>query len=241
MSSEQSTILVIEDDEATRTALARDLRHRGFRVEEAADGVTGLARWEARRPDAIILDLGLPDMEGMHILRVVRREATTPVLVLSVRDDERGKVAALDGGADDYVTKPVGMAELEARLRVALRHAAGPTADAGGRLVAGPLVIDVARHAATVGGRPLELTPREFEILRVLMMHPGRVVTRARLLRAVWGEAYSGDSHYLHVFVSQIRAKLTAADPSGELRDLIITEPGVGYRLRDRGETGPQS
>lgn len=241
MSSAQSTILIVEDDPATRTAIARDLRLRGFHLEEAADGRSAMQRWETRRPDVIILDLGLPDMEGIRVIRHIRREAGTPIVVLSVRDDERGKVEALDAGADDYVTKPVGMAELEARLRVALRHAAGPAADAGGRLEAGSLVLDATRHVATVAGSPLELTPREFEILRVLMTNPGRVVTRARLLRAVWGEAYSRDSHYLHVFVSQIRRKLVAADPEGELRDIIITEPGVGYRLREPEESGPTS
>lgn len=237
MAQSHATILVVEDDEATRVAIARDLRRRGFRVEEAPDGSTALERWEARRPDVVLLDLGLPDMEGMRIIRHVRGEAATPIVVLSVRDDERGKVAALDAGADDYVTKPVGMAELDARLRVALRRAAGPTAGLAGRLEVGPLVLDSVRHAVTVTGRPVDLTPREFELLRVLMTNPGRVVTRARLLRAVWGEAYARESHYLHVFVSQLRAKLADADASGALRDLIITEPGVGYRLRDEGET----
>ena len=227
------TVLVVEDDAATRTAMLRDLRVRGFRVEEAPDGRTALERWEARRPDIILLDLGLPDTEGIRIIRRIRREGTTPIIVLSVRDDERGKVEALDSGADDYVTKPVGTAELEARLRVALRRSAGPAADSGGRLVAGPLVLDAARHTVSVDGRPVDLTPREFELLRVLMTSVGRVVTRTRLLRAVWGEAYSTESHYLHVFMSQLRAKLAAADPTGTLHNLILTEPGVGYRLQD--------
>jgi two-component system KDP operon response regulator KdpE len=226
-------VLVVEDDTATRAALLRDLRLRGFRVEEAADGRSALERWAARRPDVILLDLGLPDMEGIHIIRHVRREATTPIIVLSARGDERGKVEALDGGADDYVTKPVGSAELEARLRVALRRSGGPASDPGGRLAVGPLVLDSARHRVSVGAKPVDLTPREFELLRVLMMHAGRVVTRARLLRSVWGEAYSGEGHYLHVFVSQLRAKIAAADSGGELHDLIVTEPGVGYRMRE--------
>jgi two-component system KDP operon response regulator KdpE len=234
----RATILVVEDDEATRAAIVRDLRRRGFRIEEAPDGRTALSRWEARRPDVILLDLGLPDMEGMRVIRRVRGEASTPIVVLSVRDDERGKVAALDAGADDYVTKPVGMAELDARLRVALRRAAGPTAGTSGRIVAGPLALDGVKHTVTVAGRAVDLTPREFELLRVLMTHRGRVVTRARLLRAVWGEAYSDESHYLHVFVSQLRAKLATADATGVLRDLIITEPGVGYRLRDEEDLG---
>ena len=236
MPRSRATILVVEDDEATRGGIVRELLRRGFRVEEAPDGRTALMRWEVRRPDVILLDLGLPDMDGMRVIRRVRREASTPIVVLSVRDDERGKVAALDAGADDYVTKPVGMAELEARLRVALRRGAGPAAGADGSLDAGPLVLDSVKHAVTVAGRPVELTPREFELLRVLLTNSGRVVTRARLLRAVWGEAYSEESHYLHVFVSQLRAKLASADQTGTLRDLIITEPGVGYRLRDDEE-----
>ena len=239
MPSARATILVVEDDESTRAAVVRDLRARGFRVEEAANGRGALERWASRRPDVIVLDLGLPDMEGIRIIRRIRREAGTPIVVLSVRDDERGKVEALDAGADDYVTKPVGMAELEARLRVALRRSSGPAADASGRLRVGSLVLDAARHEVTVGAIPVELTPLEFELLRVLMTHSGRVVTRARLLREIWGEAYSRESHYLHVFVSQVRAKLAAADPGGALRDLIVTEPGVGYRLRDPEEAGP--
>jgi len=228
-----ATILVVEDDGATRSALARDLRARGFRVEAAADARSALQRWSMRRPDAILLDLGLPDLDGIRVVRHVRREASTPIIVLSVRGDEATKVAALEQGADDYVTKPVGMAELNARLRAALRRAAGPAGDAQGRLVSGNLTLDQGRHEAHVGARRLDLTPREFELLRVLMTHAGRVVTRARLLRAVWGEPYSTESHYLHVFVSQLRRKLAAADPTGDLSDVIMTEPGVGYRLRD--------
>jgi two-component system KDP operon response regulator KdpE len=226
------TILIVEDDDATRHALRRDLAARGYRVEEAADGESALSRWEARRPDAVLLDLGLPDMDGVRVIRRIRREATTPILVLSARDAEATKVEALEQGADDYVTKPFGMSELHARLRAALRRAAGPAADPGGRVVVGPLVLDAVRHEASVAGRHVDLTPREFEVLRVLLTHAGRVVTRGRLLRAVWGEAYSREDHYVHVFVSQVRRKLAAADPEGALRDLVVTEPGVGYRVR---------
>jgi two-component system, OmpR family, KDP operon response regulator KdpE len=196
------------------------------------DGSTALARWDARRPDVILLDLGLPDLDGLAIIRRIRREATTPILVLSARGAEATKVEALELGADDYVTKPFGIAELHARLQAALRRAAGPGADPSGRLLSGPLVLDAVTHEAMVNGRRLDLTPREFEILRVLLSHAGRLVTRGRLLRAVWGEAYSGEDHYVHVFVSQLRRKLAAADPNGVLRDLIVTEPGVGYRVR---------
>ncbi|HEV8489480.1 MAG TPA: response regulator transcription factor [Candidatus Limnocylindrales bacterium] len=226
------SLLLVEDDDATRAAVRRDLVARGYRVDDVPDGATAMARWAARRPDVVLLDLGLPDLDGLAIIRRIRREATTPILVLSARGAESTKVEALELGADDYVTKPFGMAELNARLRAAIRRAAGPAADPAGRIVAGSLVLDAATHEATVDGRRLELTPREFEILRVLLSHAGRLVTRGRLLRAVWGEAYSAEDHYVHVFVSQLRRKLAAADPGGGLQELIVTEPGVGYRVR---------
>lgn len=230
----RATVLVVEDDEDTRSALVRALKARGFRVEAAEDGRSALERWAARRPDVVLLDLGLPDLEGIRIIRRIRREATTPIVVLSARGAEATKVEALDQGADDYVTKPVGMAELDARLRAALRRAAGPAADTHGRLSAGSLTLDPGRHEARVGeDTVLDLTPHEFELLRVLLSYEGRVVTRSRLLRSVWGEAYRSEGHYLHVFVSRLRAKLAAADPDSELRDLIVTVPGIGYRIRD--------
>jgi two-component system, OmpR family, KDP operon response regulator KdpE len=225
------TVLLVEDDDATRTALARDLIAHGYRVDAVEDGTAAIGRWDARRPDVVLLDLGLPDMDGVAVIRRVRREALTPILVLSARNAESTKVEALEAGADDYVTKPFGTAELHARLRAVLRRAAGPAADAAGRVTTGPLTLDAVRHEVRVGDRRVELTPREFEVLRVLLAHPGRLVTRGRLLRAVWGEAYSGEDHYVHVFVSQIRRKLAAADPDGAWRDLITTEPGVGYRV----------
>jgi two-component system KDP operon response regulator KdpE len=226
-------ILVVEDDEETRRAVARDLSARGYRVEEAADGATALDRWEQRRPDLVLLDLGLPDIDGLQIVRRIRRDASTPIVILSGRYEEREKVAALERGADDYVTKPFGVDELNARLQVALRHAAGPAADEAGLIVNGSLRLDPARHEVTVAGERVELTPREFEILRVLLTHAGRLVTKGRLLRAVWGEAYQGEDSYVYVHVSQLRRKLAAADPDGTLRDLIVTEPGVGYRVRE--------
>jgi two-component system KDP operon response regulator KdpE len=225
-------VLLVEDDEATRTALRRDLVARGYRVTDVGDGGGALARWDHHRPDIVLLDLGLPDMDGVKVIRRIRRESQTPILVLSARDAEQTKVQALELGADDYVTKPFGMSELQARLHALLRRAAGPAADSQGRIVVGPLVLDGVRHSVVVGGRAVDLTPREFEVLRVLLSHRGRLVARARLLRAVWGEAYSGEDHYVHVYVSQVRRKIAEADPDGSLRDLIITEPGVGYRVR---------
>ena len=225
------SVLIVEDDDATRSALRRDLMARGYRVDDVRDGAEALQRWEARRPDAVLVDLGLPDMDGTRIIARIRREATTPILVISARDAEATKVEALELGADDYVTKPFGTAELHARLRAVLRRAGGASSDSSGRVTVGPLVLDALRHEVTVDGRRVELTPREFEVLRVLLAHPGRLVTRGRLLRAVWGDAYQGEDHYVHVYVSQVRRKLAAADPAGALRRLIVTEPGVGYRV----------
>ena len=238
------SVLVVEDDAETRRALARDLGARGYRVTEAGDGRSALERWEARRPDVVLLDLVLPDIDGLQLIRRIRRDAATPIVILSGRYEEREKVDALERGADDYVTKPFGVDELVARLRVALRHAAGPASDAGGRIVAGTLVLDAVRHEVRIGDRRVDLTPREFEILRVLLEHAGRLVTKGRLLRAVWGEAYQGEDSYVYVHVSQLRRKLAAADPDGNLRDLIVTEPGVGYRIREAapaaGEARPR-
>jgi two-component system, OmpR family, KDP operon response regulator KdpE len=229
-------VLVVEDDPGTRSNVVRSLDAHGYAVAEAADVAEALRAWDARRPDLVVLDLGLPDADGLVVLRAIRRDATTPVLVLTARGGEHDKVVALDQGADDYVTKPFGMPELHARLRALLRRAAGPSADAAGTLAAGPLRLDVARHAVEVAGRPVRLTPREFEVLKVLLTQGGRLVTRGRLLRAVWGTAYSEEGHYLHVYVSQIRRKLAAADPDGALAQLIVSEPGVGYRVNLPGE-----
>jgi two-component system KDP operon response regulator KdpE len=228
-------ILVVEDDAETRGVLVRELISRGYFVEEAADGATAIRRWEARRPDLVLLDLGLPDVEGLQIIARIRRDATTPIVILSGRYEEREKVEALERGADDYVTKPFGVDELNARLRVALRHAAGPAAATDGRVRAGPLVLDAGRHEVRIGRTPVDLTPIEYEILRVLLSHAGRLVTKGRLLRAVWGEAYQDADSYVYVHVSQLRRKLAAADPDAALRDLIVTEPGVGYRIRELG------
>ncbi|HEX5239746.1 MAG TPA: response regulator transcription factor [Candidatus Limnocylindrales bacterium] len=231
-------ILLVEDDRETRQAVARDLRARGYTVDEAATGRDALARWEARRPDVVLLDLGLPDIDGRTIIGRIRREASTPIVILSGRFAESEKVEALDRGADDYVTKPFGVEELHARIRAAVRRSTGPVGE-GGRIVVGPLVLDVAEHQVRVAGRQVELTPREFEILRVLLADAGRVVTKGRILRAVWGEAYRGEDSYVYVHVSQLRRKLALADPTGSLGDLIATEPGVGYRIRPPADEPP--
>lgn len=226
-----ASILLIEDDEATRRSIATFLRGHGHDVRDVADAAEAVAAWQAARPDLIVLDLGLPDRDGSTVIRHVRREATTPVLVLSARERESDKVAALDQGADDYMTKPFGMSELRARIDALIRRAAGPVADATGEIRIRDLTIDPGRRLVTVGGAVVHLTPREYEVLKVLAMHAGRLVTHGRLLRAVWGTEYSDEAHYVHVYVSQIRRKLQAADPNGALDGLIVAEPGVGYRV----------
>jgi two-component system, OmpR family, KDP operon response regulator KdpE len=233
-----ATVLVVEDDAETRAVLVRELGSRGYRIQEAPDGRTALARWEASRPDVILLDLGLPDIDGLDVIRRIRRDAMTPIVILSGRYAEREKVEALDRGADDYVTKPFGLDELHARLRVALRRSTGAAGDSNGRIAVGPLVFDAGSHEVRVGEQAVDLTPREFELLRVLLGEMGRVVTKGRLLRAVWGQAYQGEDSYVYVHVSQLRHKLAAADPTGALRDLIVTEPGVGYRVRGPDPAG---
>jgi two-component system KDP operon response regulator KdpE len=226
------SILLVEDDEPMRRAVSLNLAGHGYRVLEATDVASARRVLDAGRPDLVLLDLGLPDLDGTSLIRGIRREATTPVLVVTARHAEREKIAALDAGADDYVTKPFGMGELHARIRALLRRSAGPAADSQGVVRVGAVELDGPGHDVRVGGVSVRLTPREFDVLRVLLEHAGRVVTHGRLLRAVWGEAYDEESHYVHVYVSQIRRKLAAADPSAGVSGLIESEPGVGYRVR---------
>lgn len=232
MTEQRASILLVEDDERTRRAVAANLEAKGYGVRAAADGEEALILWELRRPDLILLDLGLPGIDGIGVLRRVRRDATTPVIVLSARGEERDKVEALDEGADDYLAKPFGMAELHARVRAALRRTLASEIDPSGVLEIGSLRLDPDRRQVTVGEADVRLTPREYELLKVLLANAGRVVTRGRLLRAVWGTAYAEEGHYLHVYIGQIRRKLAAADPAGTLSDLFVAEPGVGYRVR---------
>jgi two-component system KDP operon response regulator KdpE len=226
-------LLIVEDDDPTRRSVVANLAAHGYRLTEAPDAASALRAWDAERPDVVLLDLGLPDADGSTIIRRLRREATTPILILSARGAERDKVAALEAGADDYVTKPFGLDELRARIAALLRRTAGPASDALGAVSIGPVRLDLTSRLATVGGTPVDLTPREYELLKTMLSNPGRLLTKARLLRAVWGTAYADEGHYLHVYVSRLRRKLAAADPTGATRTLIVAEPGVGYRIAE--------
>src|SRR2546426_2113669 len=204
----RARVLLVEDDETTRHSVVANLTAHGYHVAEASDVRSAMHSWESSRPDVILLDLGLPDGDGSVLIRRIRRDATTPILILSARNAEPDKVAALETGADDFVTKPFGLPELRARIGALLRRAGGPAADAGGVVSVDLVVIDIARREVTVGGQAVELTPREYELLKTMLMQPGRLLTRGRLLRAVWGSAYDSEAHYLHVYVSRLRRKL---------------------------------
>lgn len=221
-------ILVVDDEAAIVRALRTNLQAHGFHVETAASGGEALERYERARPDLIVLDLGLPDVDGLGVIRRVREHASTPIIVLSVRDAEREKISALDLGADDYVTKPFAADELLARIRVALRHVARPARGAERAFVTGDLRVDLERREVTVGGRPVHLTPTEYELLKAFIGHPNRVLTDHMLLQRVWGAEYATESHYLHVYMARLRKKLEV-DP--QTPRYLRTEPGVGYRL----------
>ena len=226
--SSATRILVVDDEPQILRGLKIILRAAGYTVDTAETKAAALAAIAARPPDALVLDLVLPDGEGVEVCREVRRFSSLPVLVLSAVGDEREKVRALDAGADDYITKPFGSDELLARLRAVLRRSADGGADPVLRI--GELSIDVLDRRVSRDGEEIHLTPLEFDILRVLAHHHGRLVTQRQLLQDVWGPEYAQETHYLRVHVAHIRAKLER-DPSRPTH--LITEPGVGYRLRD--------
>jgi len=218
-------VLVVDDEPQILRALQTSLRGAGYEVTSATTAEQALAAAAMRPPDAVILDLVLPDGRGTDVCRELRTWSSAPVLVLSVVGDEAEKVQALDAGADDYVEKPFGIDELLARLRALLRRA-GPSS--GPLLELGELVIDLDKQLVTVGGRRVQLTPNEFELLRVLAQNEGKLMTHPAILREVWGPAYGTESHYLHVYISQLRRKLED-DPARPR--YLLTEPGAGYRL----------
>jgi two-component system KDP operon response regulator KdpE len=226
-------LLIVEDDDAARHALATYLRKREYRVEEAATAVDALRAWGGQRPDVMLLDLGLPDLDGVEVIHRIRREAATPIIVLSGRGEERDRIAGLEAGADDYLGKPFAVDELNARIRALLRRAGGPGVDASGCLRLGPVELDPTRREVRAAGNLVRLTPREYELLKVLLANQGRVVTRERVLRAVWGQAYTDATQYVHVYVGRLRRKLADAGAGPAVERLFTTEPGIGYRVAD--------
>ena len=233
--SAERVVLLVEDEASMRRFLRASLPAHGYKLIEAATGEEGLREAAARRPDIVLLDLGLPDLDGLEVTRRLREWSRTPLLILSARGQESDKVAALDAGADDYVTKPFGMEELLARMRVALRHAA--RVDAGDGLAepaleTGDLRVDLARRQVFVGGVEVHLSPIEYKLLTALVRNAGRVVTRQQLLREVWGIGFTTQTQYLHVYMGHLRAKLEK-DPARPRA--LLTEPGVGYRLHVDG------
>lgn len=222
-----SKILIVDDEAQIRKLLTVTLQAHGYKTSEASTGQEGLVMAEQIRPDLIILDLSLPDMKGTSLLSQIRGWSNIPVVILTVHDDETDKVFALDHGADDYITKPFGMSELMARVRVALRHVAQSADDP--TLEVGNLKIDLIHRIVERHGETVKLTPIEYDLLRVLALSAGRVMTHRQLLRQVWGEeSYESESHYLRIYVGHLRKKIED-DPTRPR--LIITEPGVGYRL----------
>ena len=225
-------ILLIEDEPQMRRFLRTALDANDYRLVEAETAKEGLAQAAARNPDVILLDLGLPDRDGLEVARELRGWSATPIIVLSARGREEDKVRALDLGADDYLTKPFGVEELLARIRVALRHAAlPPGAGPGPVFEAGDLQVDLAARRVSRAGEEVHLTPTEYKLLTTLVRHAGKVLTHRQLLKDVWGSNYVNQSHYVRVYMGQLRQKIEA-DPARPR--LLLTEPGVGYRLRDQ-------
>jgi len=220
-------ILVIDDEQAIRRFLKVALSSQGYTVIERANGQTGVSGVTTEKPDAIILDLGLPDIDGVEVTRLLRQWTQIPILILSVRGSENDKIAALDAGADDYLTKPFGMGELLARLRAALRRSTSAAAEPV--FASGELRVDLGRRIVTVAEREAQLTPTEYDLLRVLVTNAGKVLTHRHLLGAVWGAEFGNELHLLHVNVSNLRRKI---EPDPARPRFVITEPGVGYRLR---------
>jgi two-component system KDP operon response regulator KdpE len=219
-------ILVVDDEPQIRKFLRISLSAKGYDVVEAPRGEDGIAKCAASEPGLVILDLGLPDLDGQQVIARIRERSDVPIIVLSVRTRETEKVSALDSGANDYVTKPFSIEELLARIRAAMRTRLG--ASEAAEFVIGELVVDVPRHKVVLGGEDVKLTPKEFELLRMLARNAGRIVTHRQILREVWGPAHEGNVQYLRIYIGQLRQKL-GDDPANP--QFIESEPGVGYRL----------
>ena len=227
-----TSVLVIDDEASILRALRINLTARDYVVHTASDGTAGLRLASSDRPDVVILDLGLPDMDGAEVIRGIRGWSQVPIIVLSAREQEADKVAALDAGADDFITKPFGMDELLARLRAAARRATSTTRDEPVVTTADFTVDLAAKQVRLADGTDVRLTPTEWEILELLARHRGRLVTAKQLLREVWGEQYESETHYLRVYLAQLRRKL---EPDSARPVHLLTEPGMGYRFAAEG------
>ncbi len=227
MTDSNLRVLVVDDEPAIRRFLRAALSAHGYTILEAATGQEALSDVVAARPDLIVLDLGLPDLDGIEVTRRLREWTPIPIIILSVRENEADKIAALDAGADDYLTKPFGAGELLARMRTALRHTTPSATEPV--FTFDELTVDLARRSVTVSGQEIPLTPTEYDLLRVLVTHAGKVLTHHQLLRQVWGAAYENELHMLRVNISNLRRKI---EPDPARPHYIHTEPGVGYRLR---------
>jgi len=231
LSGADALVLVVEDESQMRRFLRASLSAHSYRVEEAANAADAMALATSRNPDAILMDLGLPDGDGIDLTRRLREWSRVPIIVISARGREDDKVAALDAGADDYLTKPFGVNELLARIRVALRHARSAGASQQeSSLEFGELRIELARRQVMVGGREVHLTPIEYKLLVLLAQNAGRVLTHRQIIREVWGTSYAGQTHHVRVHMAELRKKIEN-DPARPR--LLLTEPGVGYRLKD--------
>ncbi len=229
MNSAKSVIVIVEDDPQICRFLRTSLSVQGFQVIEATTGERGIVEIGTRKPELVILDLGLPGMDGIAVIRKVREWSAVPIIVLSARSQESNKIAALDAGADDYLTKPFSIGELLARIRVSLRHAAQLTGDGVEALFSvGDLQVDLSRRSVHIGEQEIHLTPIEYRLLTVLIHHAGKVLTHRQLLLDVWGPAYVEHAHYVRIYMGQLRRKLEA-DPTQPR--YLLTEAGVGYRL----------
>lgn len=231
MSRLQPVVVVIEDDPPIRRFLRTGLATHGFSVYEATTGKQGIAEAGTRKPDLIILDLGLPDMDGKEVIKAIRAWSAMPIIILSARSHEDQKIEGLDAGADDYLTKPFGLGELLARIRVALRHASqSAVKDTGKVFSCGNLMIDFEARTVSVDGRNIHLTPIQYRLLTTLVKHAGKVLTHQQILKEVWGPSFQENDHYLRIYMSQLRQKLEA-DPAQP--KFLLTELGVGYRFND--------
>ncbi len=228
MISMKARILIVDDEKAIIRALQRSLVAHGYEVFTATSGEKALESIEAYRPDLMLLDLGLPDMSGLEICKRVRAQSHLPIIVISVKDTELDKVNALDLGSDDYVSKPFGINEVLARIRVALRHAALMTSENAPCITIGPLSVDLGQRLVSVNQQEIKLTPTEYDLLKIFIKYRGKIMTQQMLLTQMWGLGEGKDSHHLHVFIGQLRRKI---EPDPLRPRLLITVPGVGYRF----------